>query len=82
LNGNYYVKNSAEVQIGGLQFSNIEPTMQLIVSDGFNNICPSDTYFDPDTQMCTRYPFNDATDISIVYMVKNNAQNGHKMILQ
>ena len=46
-----------------------------------NLICASDTYFDPEAEMCTRYPYSEK-GISIVYLVNNNVQHGHNMILQ
>ena len=80
IDGNPFVKNTADTNINGIQFANIEPDMQLIPSDKQNIVCAVDTYFDPEKQLCTRYPYS--KDVSILYMVVNNVQHGHQMILQ
>ena len=75
MDGNPYVINNAEIVSGGIQFANIEPNMILEARDGSNIICATDTYFDPSKQKCTRFPYSE--DISLVYTVVNNVQNGH-----
>jgi len=50
MDGNPYIKNSAEINISGVQFASLEPDMQLLPSDGKNIICGTDTYFDPAIQ--------------------------------
>lgn len=49
--------------------------MKLEPTDLSNIICATDTYFNPEIQKCTRYPYTE--DPSIVYMVVNNVQHGH-----
>lgn len=80
MDGNPYIFNSAGSNTGGIEFANIEPNMILSKSDKTNLICASDTYFDQNAQSCTRYPYTDS--VSIIYMVTNNVQYGHNMILK
>jgi hypothetical protein len=80
MDGSPYIKNSATINLSGMQFASFEPNMQLLPSDGTNIICGTDTYFDPVIQECTRFPYT--SDVSIVYLVDNNVQNGHRMILE
>lgn len=75
MDGNPDIYNSADLTT----FPVIEPGMQLIESDGKNIVCATDTYFNPTIQKCSRYPY--PGDISIVYMVTNNVQYGHQMIV-
>ena len=79
MDGNPYVINNAEIVTGGTQFANIEPDMKLLARDPTNVICATDTYFDPSVQRCTRFPYS--SDLSLVYTVVNNVQNGHQMVL-
>ena len=44
--------------------------MQLLPTDPLNIICSVDTYFNPENQKCTRFPYT--ADPSMVYMVTNN----------
>lgn len=80
MDGNPYVKNAAISNENGVQFANIEPDMQLIDANETNLICATDTYFDFDRQTCTRYPYT--SEPSLVYLVSNNVQHGHQMILE
>ena len=54
--------------------------MQLLQADDTNIICATDTYYDFDSQSCTRYPYT--SEPTIVYRVSNNVQHGHQMILE
>ena len=81
MDGNPYIFNSADQNLFGNEFANIEPKMLMDKPDLKNLICASDTYFDPEVRKCTRYPYSEK-GISIVYFVNNNVQHGHNMILQ
>ena len=69
------MQNSADLST----FPVLEPGMDLVESDGKNIVCASDTYFNPFSQECTRSPFPD--DVSIVYLVTNDPQHGHQMVI-
>ena len=80
MDGSQDVYNSAESNTNGPVYPKNEAAMKLLPTDLSNIICAPDTYFNPENQKCTRYPFT--KDPSIVYMVVNNVQHGHKMIIE
>jgi hypothetical protein len=80
MDGNRDVYNTADTNVSGPRYPKNEPSMQLLKTDLTNIICATDTYFDPAVRQCTRYPYTKPP--SIVYLVENNVQHGHQMIVK
>ena len=80
MDGSFDVYNDATINQSGPRYPKKEPTMQLLPTDPYNLICPVDTYFNSELQKCTRFPYT--KDPSMVYMVTNNIQHGHQMVLE
>ena len=79
MNGREMIINDAIVNDAAITFPTVGTMSKIIPSDGDNRVCAQEMFFNPETKKCTRFPFS--SEIPIIYIVQNNVQHGHQMLL-